>query len=640
MSCFRPPYWFPLLIILLTCSRVSSDQQDPQRLIKFKDSLTNIAALSDWDPNVAPCAGGSPKWNGMICNSDGSVFGLRLENMGLSGNIDMDTLAEVTSIRSLSFMNNSFEGSMPNFQKIGSLRAIFLSNNKFSGEIGGDAFNGMSSLRKVEVANNNFVGKIPISLARLPILVDLQLQDNQFDGEIPDFEQKDLKVNFANNKLDGSIPKGLRNQDPSSFEGNNLCGKPLKSCKKKLNKKMIFIIAGASILAVLVAIIMTLFIIRSRRRRKIDYKNRQVTKTNINNTYKNNANNKVVQMHTKVQDQTYKRSDNCGKLHFVRTDREQFELEELLRASADVLGSGSFGSSYKAMLAGRAPMVVKRFKEMGNVGKEDFYAHMRMLGSLSHPNLLPLVAFYYKKEEKLLVTDFAANGSLASHLHVKQRPDEPGLDWPTRLRIIKGVARGLDYLYQELPRLSLPHGHLKSSNVLLDEDLNPLVSDYALVPVINKDHAQHLMVAYKSPEFTQHGHTTKKTDVWCLGILILEMLTGKFPANYLEQGKGGKLDLGTWVNSVVREEWTGEVFDKEMKGTKNREGEMLKLLKIGMSCCEWDVARRCDVRDAVEKIEGLKERDDDEEFSSYASEGDAYSSRAMEDDNFSFSVTS
>ncbi|KAL8264080.1 hypothetical protein R6Q59_022210 [Mikania micrantha] len=117
------------------------------------------------------------------------------------------------------------------------------------------------------------------------------------------------------------------------------------------------------------------------------------------------------------------------------------------------------------------------------------------------------------------------------------------------------------------------------------------------------------------------------------------MLTGKFPANYLEQGKGGKPDLGTWVNSVVREEWTGEVFDKDMKGTKNGEGEMLKLLKIGMRCCEWDIARRCDMREAVEKIQGLKEREDDEEYSSYASEGDGYSSRAMDDDNFSFSVT-
>ncbi|KAI3756142.1 hypothetical protein L1987_55956 [Smallanthus sonchifolius] len=229
MAFFRPPYWLQLLIIrvLLTTSLVSSDQQDPERLIKFKDSLNNTVDLSNWDLNVPPCAADLPNWNGMICNKDGSVLGLQLENMGLSGTIDMDTLAEVTTIRTLSFVNNSFDGPMPNMLKMGQLRGIFLSYNKFSGEIGGDVFKGMSSLRKVELVNNNFIGKIPISLTQLTNLVDLQLQDNQFEGEIPDFEQKDLKVNFANNRLYGSIPKGLSNQDPSSFAGNNLCGKPL-----------------------------------------------------------------------------------------------------------------------------------------------------------------------------------------------------------------------------------------------------------------------------------------------------------------------------------------------------------------------------------------------------------------------------
>lgn len=115
----------------------------------------------------------------------------------------------------------------------------------------------------------------------------------------------------------------------------------------------------------------------------------------------------------------YKKNEQAGKLYFVRNGTERFELQDLLRASAEVLGSGSFGSSYKAILLSGPAMVVKRYMQMSNVGKEDFYEHMRKLGSLSHPNLLPLVAFYYKKEEKLLITDFAENGSLASHLHGK-----------------------------------------------------------------------------------------------------------------------------------------------------------------------------------------------------------------------------
>lgn len=106
-----------------------------------------------------------------------------------------------------------------------------------------------------------------------------------------------------------------------------------------------------------------------------------------------------------------------GKLSFVRDDRTRFDLQDLLRASAEVLGSGNLGSSYKALLMDGQAVVVKRFKQMNHVAKEDFHEHMRRLGRLSHPNLLPLVAYYYRKEEKLLVYDYASNGSLASHLH-------------------------------------------------------------------------------------------------------------------------------------------------------------------------------------------------------------------------------
>lgn len=105
------------------------------------------------------------------------------------------------------------------------------------------------------------------------------------------------------------------------------------------------------------------------------------------------------------------------KLTFVRDDRERFDLPDLLKASAEVLGSGSFGSSFKAALSIGPVVVVKRYKQMNNAGKEEFLEHMRRIGRLTHENLLPLVAYYYRREEKLLVSDFVKNGSLAVHLH-------------------------------------------------------------------------------------------------------------------------------------------------------------------------------------------------------------------------------
>lgn len=155
---------------------------------------------------------------------------------------------------------------------------------------------------------------------------------------------------------------------------------------------------------------------------------------------------------------------------------------------------------------------------------------------------------------------------------------------------------------------------------------------------MSQTHASRIMVAYTSPEYKQHGRLSKKSDVWSFGVLILEILTGKYPGNYSRQARGGS-DLASWVNSVVREEWTGEVFDGEMKRSRNGEGEMLNLLQIGLGCCEADVNRRWELRDALEKIEELKERDGAEDYSSFGSEGEVYSSRggATEDD-FSFSA--
>lgn len=107
------------------------------------------------------------------------------------------------------------------------------------------------------------------------------------------------------------------------------------------------------------------------------------------------------------------------RLSFVREDRERFDLQDLLKASAEILGSGCFGSSYKAALTSGTVMVVKRYRQMNNVGREEFQEHMRRLGRLDHPNLLPLVAYYYRKEEKLLVADYIKKGSLAVQLHSK-----------------------------------------------------------------------------------------------------------------------------------------------------------------------------------------------------------------------------
>ncbi|KAF7817173.1 pollen receptor-like kinase 5 [Senna tora] len=616
----------PLVVIIITlaiCSVPSLGEIDPQLLVKFKSFLFNANALNNWgNESISLC-----NWTGLLCTNH-TFHGLRLENMGLSGMIDVDTLLKLSNLTSFSIINNSFEGPMPEFRKLERLKGLFLSNNKFTGEIPDDAFEGMKYLKKIFLAENGFTGHIPSSLAESPRLLDLDLHGNIFQGNIPKFRQNHFRVfNLSHNQLEGPIPESLSNYDPSSYYGNKgVCGKPLYACSsltsynnhstishQEKGKKHPVVIAAIVVVAVLAlaSIVALIFIIHRRRRQwKISQNNEGLRESSTTHSID-------------VTDDGFKKGEN-GELSFVKEEyREEFDLYDLLRASAEVLGSGRFGSTYKANVSNGSSVVVKRFKHMNRVGKEEFSEHITKLGRLTHPNLLPLVAFCYREEEKLLVYNFVENGSLASHLHGRVRVNS-GLDWPTRLNIIKGVARGLAYLYKEFPGQKLPHGHLKSSNVLLNQSMEPHLTEYGLIPVMNKNHAKEFMAAYKAPE--SYG-PNKKTDVWCLGILILEVLTGKLPENYMRKGKEGDEDLGRWVRRMVREEWTGEVLDKEIMGVRNGEGEILKLLEIGMCCCEWDVENRWDWREAVAKIEELKERDreeeeeeDDDEWSSNASE--------------------
>ncbi|KAK9757080.1 hypothetical protein RND81_01G138300 [Saponaria officinalis] len=622
-SLVRPPLlllYSPNIIILISILAVLWAQTvncltETEALLKFKSSLSHNEAIPNWDPSTPPCLAdtATSKWVGVICEGD-QVWGLQLENMGLGGKIDVDALSELSDLRTISLKNNKFDGPLPNFRQLIKLRSIYLSNNHFSGEIPDDAFENMEALRRVILSHNDFNGTIPSSLTTLPILVELKLESNRFQGLIPDFQQNSLpSINLANNQFEGPLPPSLKNLNPKFVSGNKgVCGPPLAPCTgneayfKENSSSKSTIIALAVLLALVTIALIFVFLLVCR--------SKQNTELNKNESLASQDSNKIEEMYVPPSEEktksTKKRSAAAepGKLDFVRDDRKVFDLSDLLTASAEVLESGNFVSAYKVEIFRGQLLVVKRFRQMSKVGREEFHEHIRRMGKLRHPNLLALVAYYYRKEEKLLIFDFVDNGSLASHLHGNRTKKDQGLDWPTRLKIIKGVARGLAYLYSELPSLVVPYGYLKSSNVLLDDTYEPLLMDYALLPLINQDHAKHLMVAYKSPEFAQHGRITKKTDVWSLGILILEVLTGKFPTNFLAVGNVKGENLVAWVSEIASEDEKGEdVFDKEMSGTQNGVDEMRKLLKIGFSCCHEDVDVRWSIKDAVEKIQEIHE---------------------------------
>lgn len=213
------PCSFLVLLIFSYLVVPTNSLTDSEILLKFRDYLVNTTVLASWKPSTNPCSGDHGNWIGVRC-AGGSVSALKLENLGLTGYIDVDTLQLLPRLRSISFMRNEFQGPLPHLQVLGALKSVFLSNNRFSGEIPGDAFAGMGSLKKVHLANNRFTGSIPSSLTTLPRLLQLRVEGNQFQGRIPNFQQKGLQlVNVSNNELEGPIPQRLSKMDPSSFSG-------------------------------------------------------------------------------------------------------------------------------------------------------------------------------------------------------------------------------------------------------------------------------------------------------------------------------------------------------------------------------------------------------------------------------------
>ncbi|GAA0172101.1 transmembrane signal receptor [Lithospermum erythrorhizon] len=414
---------FPIFIIVILSGVVltfSNQASDIENLLKFKDSLQNVGnQMSNWSSSISPCKGNAiPQWQGVICEGE-NVWGLKLDHMGLKGTINLDALKELSNLRTLSLINNSFEGPLPEIKNLGYMKTIFLSDNDFQGDIPAKAFEDMQSLKKLHLDNNKLTGRIPNSLTTLGKLTELNLQNNQFSGQIPYFAKDRLIVlNVSNNKLQGPIPFNLSSMDASFFSGNTeLCGAPLHhQCNSNSSMPKITTetkILLAIVLVASIAAIGSVIIILLRRKRTVDLEKR--TSQNMKNVALPN-NLKNHEHDSMTPDGLL---DNGKNLSFLRDDRVKFDMNDLLKSSAEILDNGTFGLTYKAAIIGKTTVIVKRYKEMHNVNKEEFHQHMRRLGRLNHINLIPLVACYYKKEEKLLVSDHIDSVSLAIYLHGK-----------------------------------------------------------------------------------------------------------------------------------------------------------------------------------------------------------------------------
>lgn len=295
--------------------------------------------------------------------------------------------------------------------------------------------------------------------------------------------------------------------------------------------------------------------------------------------------------------------------------RKQFELEELLRASAEMLGKGSLGTVYKAVLDDGCTVAVKRLKDANPCARKEFEQYMDAIGKLKHSNIVKLRAYYYAKEEKLLVYDYLPNGSLHSLLHGSRGPGRIPLDWTTRISLVLGAARGLARIHEEYSKSRIPHGNVKSSNILLDKNGVACVSDFGLSLLLSPVHAIARLGGYKAPEQAEIKRLSQNADVYSFGVLLLEVLTGKAPIEYpspsrsrpsIEEDEQLPVDLPKWVQSVVRDEWTAEVFDQELLRYKNIEEEIVQMLQVAMTCVVQQPEKRPTMAAVAKMIEDIR----------------------------------
>ncbi|KAG2598981.1 probable inactive receptor kinase At2g26730 [Panicum virgatum] len=637
-----------LLAVASLAPRAAAEPPPSERsaLLAFLTATPHERRLG-WNTSTPTCS-----WVGVTCDGSGStVVEVRLPGVGIVGAIPPGTLGRLTNLRVLSLRSNRVLGSIPDdVLQLPNLQALFLQQNRLSGAIP-PGIARLGGLERLVLSHNNLSGPIPFVLNNLTALRMLKLDGNNLSGSIPSISIPALAVlNVSDNSLNGSIPKSLSRFPRESFAGNlQLCGDPLPPCgssffppapapgmspggggpmpgsskKRKLSGAAIAGIVVGAVVAGLLLLIAIVLCAVSRRRRGGAREGPKAAATSaaaaaapgrgqpppasgegggMTSSSKEDlgggASGSAAAVAASAAGGV---AGEQSRLVFVgKGAGYSFDLEDLLRASAEVLGKGSVGTSYKAVLEEGTTVVVKRLKDVV-VARREFDAHMEALGRVEHRNVLPVRAYYFSKDEKLLVYDYLPNGSLSAMLHGSRGSGRTPLDWEARMRSALSAARGLAHLHTAH---SLVHGNVKASNVLLRPDPDAAaLSDFSLHQLFAPSSAR--AGGYRAPEVVDSRRLTFKSDVYSLGVLLLELLTGKSPAHASLEGDG-TLDLPRWVQSVVREEWTAEVFDVELvRLGASAEEEMVALLQVAMACVATVPDARPDAPDVVRMIEEI-----------------------------------
>ncbi|KAJ4825632.1 hypothetical protein Tsubulata_029051 [Turnera subulata] len=589
-------------------------------------------------------------WQGVTCVKQ-KVARLVLQDLDLGGVFPPNTLTRLDQLRVLSLQNNSLAGPIPDLSRLLNLKSLFLDHNFFSGSFPLSLLP-LHRLRTLDLSYNNLTGNLTSRLSSLDRLLYLRLDNNRFNGSIPALNQTSLTTfNVSFNNFSGAVPvtPTMLRFDVSSFLSNpSLCGEIIhKEChpsppffgpassssssvvapppaivngalhgvdltqpsQRTNHKRSNALIIGFS--SAVVALIGSLicFVIAAKKQKTMGKKSTADAVVACGDDDRDGVHAEAAavmqidqqesELEEKVKRVQGMHAGKSGSLVFCAGEAHVYSLDQLMRASAELLGRGTMGTTYKAVLDNRLIVTVKRLDavRLAGTSKDVFEQHMESVGGLRHPNLVPLRAYFQAKEERLLIYDYQPNGSLFSLIHGSKSTRAKPLHWTSCLKISEDVAQGLSYIHQAW---RLVHGNLKSSNVLLGPDFEACVADYCLVMLAPNSAATEDdpdTMACKAPESRNSSRQpTAKSDVYAFGVMLLELLTGKPPS---------QIPLSIPTEEMVN--WVRRTRDQHYDHDGDDGNKLDMLLEVAIACSLTSPEQRPTMWQVLKMLQEIKE---------------------------------
>ncbi|KAJ8512865.1 hypothetical protein OPV22_003299 [Ensete ventricosum] len=562
------PYLLLLLLPLLLFLRLSdlvrgtTDSSDVSALNVMYSSLSSPSKLTGWSSGGGdPCGN---DWKGIKC-SGSSVTEIKLSGLGLTGTMGYQ-LAGLTSVTYFDLSENNLNGDIPyqlppnathinlagngltggipySISQMSDLNYLNLANNQLSGQLT-DMFGKLPSLSLLDLSFNRFSGSLPQSFGSLSHLKTLNLQNNQISGSLDVLSTLSLEdLNIQNNKFTGWIPNKLKSIHNLKVGGNSWSSGPAPPGMAKAadnnDKSSSVDDKGKQ---------------NSGLKGSSHYVEEQLSQNKsftplVGNDFAGTKGSSSIDIKTletspmelKPPPADNKKANNDNEFaNKLNSRRSTDSIVLTTYSSADLqaatgsfscsrlLGQGNIGCVYKAKFNDGKALAVKKIETLNLSGSHysDFMEVVSGISKLHHSNIAELLGYCSESGYRLLVYELRQNGSLHGFLHLSDDYSKP-LTWDTRVRIVLGTARAVEYLH-EVCFPSVVHKNIKSSNILLDAELNPHLADCGL-GVFFEDTSETLGPGYNPPECTKPSAYTTKSDMYSFGVVMLELLTGRKP---------------------------------------------------------------------------------------------------------------